>query len=207
LLKTSDPKISPPAARSIRERALIAFVALWLIGISIGSLLLLRYSLKPGAQGTASVQWPADLALARVRGRPTLVMFVHPKCACSRASLSELAVLVADCPSGLSTDIVFADPPGLVRQIESNDLWQSAAEIPDSTLICDRDGAIARRLGAHTSGQVFLYDAQGTLRFSGGITAERAHAGSNAGRLAIEAIIRNEKPIAQATPVFGCSLW
>lgn len=134
-------------------------------------------------------------------------MFVHPNCACSRASLSELAVLAANCPGALSTDIVFADPPGLVRQIESNDLWQSAAEIPDSTLIRDRNGTIARKLGAQTSGQVFLYDADGTLRFSGGITAERAHAGSNAGRSAIEAILHNQKPIAQATPVFGCTLW
>jgi hypothetical protein len=198
---------TPPSKKWSSERLLIGFAAFWLAGVSCGIFSLVRYSLAAGPQTQASMRWPAELGLSRVRGRPTLVMFVHPRCACSRASLSELAVLAANCPNAISSDVVFADPPGLVQRLQATDLWQSAQEIPDCTLIRDHDGAMARTLGAQTSGQVFLYDADGLLRFSGGITDSRGHAGSNAGRLAIEAIIRNETPATHLTPVFGCRLW
>ena len=199
--------LPPPSKKWLSGQLLLGFAALWLTGVSCGIFGLVRYSLVGGPQATAAKNWPAELGLSRVRGRPTLVMFVHPRCVCSRASLSELAVLAADCPEALSSDVVFADPPGLVQRIEGNDLWQKAQEIPNCTLMRDRDGAMARNLGAQTSGQVFLYDADGALRFSGGITDSRGHAGSNTGRSAIEAILRNQQPIAHATPVFGCRLW
>jgi hypothetical protein len=53
---------------------------------------------------------------------------------------------------------------------------------------------------------VILYDAAGRLRFSGGITAARGHAGDNLGRSAIVELLEGDSPTATATPVFGCSL-
>jgi hypothetical protein len=120
--------------------------------------------------------------------------------------MSELAVLEANCGQALSIDILFAEPAGLHEQVETTVLWQSAAQLPGAVLIQDKDAAISRRLGATTSGQVFLYDAGGVLRFSGGITDSRGHAGNNTGRAAIEALVHNQTPAAVNTPVFGCSL-
>ncbi len=69
------------------------------------------------------------------------------------------------------------------------------------------DGALmAAAFGAETSGQVFLYDAQGSLRFSGGITESRGHVGDNAGRAAVEQLLQGKAPVKTRTPVFGCSL-
>ena len=51
-----------------------------------------------------------------------------------------------------------------------------------------------------------LYDAGGQLRFSGGITPARGHAGDNAGRSAIVALVESASSAPVETPVFGCSL-
>ncbi len=47
----------------------------------------------------------------------------------------------------------------------------------------------------------------GTLLFSGGITGARGHAGDNAGRAAIVALLNQLNPATTATNVFGCSLF
>ncbi len=56
-------------------------------------------------------------------------------------------------------------------------------------MLRDDDGAEAKRFGAETSGQTLLYDERGTLAFSGGITGSRGHAGDNAGRASLLALI------------------
>ncbi|WP_321469819.1 hypothetical protein [uncultured Paludibaculum sp.] len=66
--------------------------------------------------------------------------------------------------------------------------------------------SVARIWGASTSGQVFLYDPLGQLRFSGGITAGRGHEGLNAGHSAIVSFLRTGRLATNQAPVFGCSL-
>ena len=56
-------------------------------------------------------------------------------------------------------------------------------------MLRDDDGAEARRFGAETSGQTLLYDEHGALLFSGGITGARGHAGDNAGRASLVALL------------------
>lgn len=74
-------------------------------------------------------------------------------------------------------------------------------------VVNDGDGVEAKRFGAFTSGQALLYDAQGQLRFSGGITDSRGHEGDNAGREAIEAILAGKTATTTLTDVFGCGLF
>jgi len=62
------------------------------------------------------------------------------------------------------------------------------------------------RVGAETSGYVLLYDRSGQLRFRGGITAGRGHAGDNAGEDAVVALVTGRPASRQQTPVYGCSL-
>jgi hypothetical protein len=52
-----------------------------------------------------------------------------------------------------------------------------------------------------------LYDADGVLLFTGGITGARAHAGDNAGRQALVALLNEMKPNGRTATVFGCSLF
>ena len=100
-------------------------------------------------------------------------MLVHPQCTCSRASLAELAELLARARPRPRTFVLFIKPAGFADGWEHTDLWQTASGLPDVTVIRDDEGREAARFGAATSGQTFLYDARGTLLFSGGITAAR----------------------------------
>jgi len=97
-------------------------------------------------------------------------------------------------------------PAGLPEDWEQTDLWRRAAVIPGVDLTRDDDGAEARRFGAATSGQTVVYDGDGHLLFSGGITAARGHEGDNAGRSAIVSLLASRGAEPTSTPVFGCSL-
>jgi hypothetical protein len=86
-------------------------------------------------------------------------------------------------------------------------LWGTASALPNVTVLRDDDGVEAARFGAVTSGQTLLYDANGELIFSGGITGARGHAGDNAGRRALIALLEHKEPFHRLTSVFGCSLF
>jgi hypothetical protein len=90
---------------------------------------------------------------------------------------------------------------------EKTELWNKAAALPETVIVADEDGREAERFGAVTSGQTFLYDASGALLFSGGITGSRGHAGNNAGRASIVALLNRAPAVSASTNVFGCSLF
>ena len=137
--------------------------------------------------------------------RPTLLMFLHPFCPCSQASVDELADLAGRCGDRVSvhavvrrTDFLEKEGPGGIAR--------SLAELPGIKTWQDGGGAEAARFGVRTSGHVLLYDPQGRLAYSGGITASRGHRGENFGRAALLARILGEAGARAANPVFGCPL-
>lgn len=103
--------------------------------------------------------------------------------------------------------VLFLKPAGFNDNWEKTDIWQSAAGIPGVKPIIDYDGVEAGRFHGTTSGQTFLYDAEGRLLFSGGITIARGHAGDNAGRSAIVSLVNTGTAGQTETPVFGCPLF
>jgi hypothetical protein len=76
----------------------------------------------------------------------------------------------------------------------------------DSRILPDPDGRLAASLGGLTSGHVVLYDANGRLRYQGGITASRGHEGTNAGELAVIDALRGGTADTRSLPVFGCPI-
>jgi hypothetical protein len=180
--------------------------AVWLAGVSAGIWTLNRYENAPGAVAAAPEQWPTDSAITRVPGRATLIMLVHPHCACTRASMGELALVMARSQGLVSAYVLFGSPNALTPDWHKTDLWAEAAAIPGVTPIEDTDGQEARRLGAATSGQTLLYDAEGRLQFRGGITDSRGHSGDNAGRSAIMSLLLAGASDVTQTAVFGCPL-
>ena len=103
--------------------------------------------------------------------------------------------------------VLFLKPTGSSTDWEKTDLWQSAARIPGVNVVADDNGIEARRFHAATSGQTALYDIDGRLLFSGGITSARAHEGDNAGRSAIVSLLKNQDSVPTETAVFGCPLY
>lgn len=191
-----------------------ALAALWLGLAGVGLWVLWAYDNRPGTAATAPQRWPSDTRLTRTDSRPTLVFLAHPRCSCTRASLTELAEVLARSTTKPRTYVVFIRPDGFEKNWEKTDLWRRAMALPGVTVTRDDAGAEAARFGAATSGQTLLYDAAGNLIFSGGITGSRAHEGENAGELALIAAINSATPLDSArgkrqarSSVFGCPLF
>jgi hypothetical protein len=179
---------------------------LWFAIIAAGVSLLDWHENKPGIAAAAPTAWPRDSQIQLSDRGNTLVMFAHPRCPCTRASLGELEKIVARCPVGVTPWVVFYKPDQADENWDQTDQCATAAAIPTAHVVRDIDGAEARRFHAITSGQTMLYNQAGELLFSGGITMSRGHAGDNPGRTAIEALLANAKPQNRATPVFGCPI-
>jgi hypothetical protein len=178
----------------------------WLLTVGAGFASLTYYANTPGPVADARVEWPADAGIVRARGGATLVMFVHPQCACSAASVGELARLMAREQGAVDARVLVYAPSAESDRWSHGDLWRAAERIPGVRVSADRNGAQAGRFGAQVSGQTFLYDAAGRLLFSGGITPARGHAGDNAGRRALQRLIEGTTAADAVAPVFGCFL-
>ena len=190
-----------------RPAWMVAAAVLWLTVVVAGFAGLAAYDNQPGTAATPHAHWPAGSALTPDRDRPTLVMLTHPRCTCSRASVAELAEVMARTTRRPKVYVVFMRPGVFPAGWEQTDLWQSAARIPGAVVVRDDDGAEASRFGAATSGQTMLYDARGQLVFSGGITGARGHAGDNNGRASLLAALNHDTTHQPVTPVFGCPLF
>ncbi|HMG19670.1 MAG TPA: hypothetical protein VK607_00080 [Kofleriaceae bacterium] len=187
----------------LSRRFLIAgLISLWVALAVVGSLLLQRYEATPGRTAAAPARWPMASRLAAPRDRPVLVVFAHPECSCSRATLAELAEIASEAGAACDITVVVDDD---VPDPSSSELVVRARAIPGVRIVIDRDHAEAARFGALTSGFTVLYRGDGRLAFAGGITDGRGQAGRSAGRAQITALLRG-RHAAPATPVFGCEL-
>ncbi|MEI6805673.1 MAG: hypothetical protein WCK49_04110 [Myxococcaceae bacterium] len=181
----------------------------WLICIAAvicGLGALWDYSNKPGLPATAQSLWPTNAHFLRDPNFPTLVMFIHPRCDCSEASMSELNQITAQINSKLNTVIIFVTAPNSDNSWKNTALWAGAKLIPNAQILLDKGALEADRFGAKTSGQVLLYDKQGHLVFSGGITNTRGHLGDSSGKTAVISFVNENRLDHPSTPVFGCVL-
>jgi hypothetical protein len=168
---------------------------------------MLAYEHTPGETFEARRRWPTTSLLDLATGQPTLLMFVHPLCPCSRASLAELEKFAAQFHDRVAMRIIFVQPPNKESEWDHTDLWSTAERIPGAVLHRDTSGAEAARFEVTTSGETLLYSSQGALLFHGGMTASRGHQGENAGRTAISDLIGTGQSDYHKTPVFGCALF
>ncbi len=134
-----------------------------------------------------------------------LVMAIHPKCPCTRASLSELDRLLTKCPTPPYCEVL------IYRPTEETDAWADTLNVQQVKRLpvvytVDLAGEKASKMGIHTSGGVVLYSPQGEPRFYGGITPSRNHVGDNAGLMAIRTLLRGEDPGIETSPVYGCPI-
>jgi hypothetical protein len=193
-----------------KQSVIIAAVMVWIPAVAFGINVLWKYSTTPGRPGTPPLMWPANVPVDRTKGHASLLMFAHPQCPCTSASLGELAIILAHFQGKLDADVFFYLPASQPSSWARSDLWTTASAIPGVHVFEDREAQMAQSFGAFTSGQTLLYDPEGRLLFKGGITAYRGHSGDNAGRSAITALLQ-EGPTSQVvlpvvTHVLGCSL-
>jgi hypothetical protein len=197
----------PLVQKSRKNLYLTAFLGVaWLVSVVFGLRILLNYESAPGVVGVVPQTWPSASGIQLSPNRPTLVMLAHPHCPCTRASVGELAQIMAHVQGKVDAYVLFYKPKESGADWDDTDLRKSAAAIPGVTTLSDVDGLEARRLGAETSGHTLLFGRDQRLLFSGGITQSRGHAGDNAGENAILSLVNNQHAARRKTFVFGCSL-
>ena len=184
----------------------ICIYTLWLCAVGTGLVMILDYENASGSAGTAPAHWLSGTQIPIDHNRDTLIMFAHPRCPCTRASLEELNHLLARSNGRIAAYVFFFSPPGYPADWTRTDLWWSAAAIPGVTVQEDVDDALARKFGAETSGYILLYNPHGQLLFRGGITGSRGHAGDNVGEDAIISLATGQTTSVTQTPVYGCPL-
>jgi hypothetical protein len=192
---------------SLNRIAIPALLLTWLAAVSAGFAVLLRYKTNPGEAERPPVLWPRESRLQGPSGRQaTLVLFAHPQCPCTHASVSELARLMSSVSEQLTAQVVIVRPSGVAEKWDDTELLRRAATVPRVAVIRDEGGAEALRFRALASGLVLLYDGQGRLRFAGGITSSRGHEGDSFGRRRILAVLAGASVDREDAPVFGCAL-
>lgn len=195
-----------------------SLATVWLIAVASGLWALMSYANRPGEQGQPLATWPETSGVARSDIKPTLILFAHPQCPCTEATLAELSWLMSRCADNLECHVLFLQPSQEDETWSRSYLWDDAAAIRGVSVAADPDGRIASQFGVRTSGHALLYDPQGKLIFEGGITASRGHRGDSPGRKALLSLIDVERgtpassqprqePVATcSTCVFGCPL-
>lgn len=181
---------------------------LWATAVLVGFTALTSYEFDAGTSAQAPQRWPADASITPASAHGTLLVFAHPRCPCTRATVRELEQLLHRAAGTVETTVFFVQPEGYdAAWVQEADLWRLAERIPGVTPYVDVHATEARRFGAITSGQVLFYDATHALQFSGGITASRGHEGDNIGRRAVIDLIHGRSPKHPSPPVFGCVLY
>jgi hypothetical protein len=190
-------------------------LVLWLCAVGFGTFYLKDYENTPGGE-TAShpAIFPSDSSIERDSELPMLLVFAHPHCPCTRATIRELAKLMTAAEGRLMARVLFIKPSDFSADWTQTDLWENAAAIPGVSVALDDAGSEAAIFGAETSGIALLYDRAGNLLFQGGITASRGHEGDNDGRRSIVDFVtkdtaisgRQQPPPRGETFVYGCPL-
>jgi hypothetical protein len=195
-----------------RRCAQFVLFGVWILALSAGWCWMTNFQFASETVSDESLapKWPAGSKLGSVPNRPTLVLFLHPRCPCSRASLGELERLFASLQKeriALPDIAVVATVPEIhSSEWTETETMRRAAQLPDARVFIDSAGFEAKRFGAVTSGTIMFFDASGRRLYTGGVTVARGIEGQNAGLDAIESLVRGKTVAATNIPVFGCRL-
>jgi hypothetical protein len=197
--------VPPIGARGSTGRWL-SVSGLWLVLVLCGMVALERYASTPAARATGALRWPEASRIRRDLQRPELVLFAHPHCPCTRATVAELSRLMAALSGKLAAHLVFTRPAGVEPGWEQGALLTRARHVPGLSVELDDREREADLFGARTSGEAFLYNVRGELVFHGGITPARGHEGDSVGSGQIKALVNTGASDRGESAVFGCEL-
>lgn len=196
----------------MKSKVIIASaVTIWISICAFLTAQLVEFGTKPGEQALVMNNFPAASKLKLANGKFTIVAFLHPQCPCSKASVAELEELMEKCGQNANAYALFLKPVGCLEKFAKSDLFEQTSKIKNVQSIVDENGQEADIFGSRTSGQMMVYNPEGHLVFSGGITSARGHFGENRGLdAAIQSISEQKKPTPNTfncTDVYGCPLF
>lgn len=182
------------------------FLILWLAAVAWPLSQLISFDTTEGVSGPSIMTWPRDsgIRIDLPSSRHTLLLFLHGRCSCSRASVHELEQIVGQVRQRLNVHVILYRPP--VGSETEEELWVRARAIPGVTVHWDKGGTEARRFASLTSGDALLWSPRGELLYRGGLTASRGHIGDSPGRRAILSFLQTGTSATERAPVFGCPI-
>lgn len=184
-----------------------ALFVLWACGVASGFWVLTEYEVRPAGLAAAPAEWPTASRIQRSAKGGTLLMFVHPHCPCSQASLVELAAILEQHEESVGVHLLFVRPDGVDANWTNTRLRRIAAQIPGAMAHDDARGDEAVLFAANTSGEVLFYDACGRLAFHGGVTAARGHYGASTSSELLSSLLEAKSiKRGECTAVYGCPL-
>lgn len=199
---------APTKALYLYEKTMGRSFTIWLMSIVIATGALWAYEKTPGPIGSQPMNWPTNSLLHQRKGAGVVLLFVHPQCPCSAATLKNFDALPK--PEHFDFSVVFTMP------IDAEDTWKEtsnvrlASRIPSCQVYFDQNGTITKQFGVSTSGHCLAYDSDHVLRFTGGLTVSRGHEGDNQGMtglsdvLALTTTPQSAHPASY--PIYGCPL-
>ena len=196
-------------ATARRRNTLMCLLTLWGGAVAVGTVWTIRLDARPGSMGHPPRDWNSSSRIQADTTRPTLLVFLHPKCPCSRATFALLLELIDRFEERVAVHLVQLEPPAALpswgRSFYENTL---AARHSHVRIDHDPGGIEAKRFGVETSGHVLLFSVSGMLLFSGGITPSRTLAEENQGFQRLIAIVsgRAESKVESSPAVYGCPL-
>ena len=202
---------TPPTRKNDRlSWPLGAALVAWIAAAVAGWYGISAYGFKGDPQATTDIvsQWPAESSIAQMTGRPTLMLFLHPKCPCSRATVAELERLPVLVPVDALPNVcvVAAAPRSSGDRWWSNQFLERVERLPNARLVRDAGGVETALFGARISGTVLLFDANGNRLYAGGVTMSRGHAGDNVGLQAVTDLLVNHDANVSPIPPLGCDM-
>jgi hypothetical protein len=93
-----------------RSTIVIAAGAAWVTAVAAGFCLVNGHAATPGRSGIRTRDWPVESPVVADPTRANLVMLIHPRCPCSRASLAGLEKILTVCRSYLVAHVFFLEP-------------------------------------------------------------------------------------------------
>jgi hypothetical protein len=189
-----------------KPRSLAAWsgIAAWVALVGSGFAVLAEYASTPGEVGSV----PTSRPVAASTVGPEVLLFAHPRCPCTRASLLELIRLVRE--NDATATVVFWQP---ATEAENLPEWRQSETIrlaegePKICVRFDAGGSLTKQYGVVTSGHCLAYDRHGDLRFSGGLTPGRGHEGLTTSQQQLAKLLSGNVTNSQVSfPVFGCRI-
>ena len=166
---------------------------------------MLQHTYQPAATGSIPDRWPqSNLAVSTDGYR--IIVFAHPFCPCTQATLDQLDESLTRLPANTSVHVVFSTAGLPPEQIDRSRSLRFARQIKGVAVHRDDTGEETQKFGATISGEVVAFDPSGRRVFHGGITAGRGHRGASTGQDQMESLILGRCRTPCSAPVFGCSL-
>jgi hypothetical protein len=183
----------------------LVMAGIWLCGIGWTWTALNIHTFRPEQTVSVIMLHPEKQPQAIIP-KSRIVMFAHPLCPCTRASLIKLGEVALQVKDQSQIRVVFVTRGLNPEDVTTSKTLALARQLKHVTTELDESGTEECLYQATVSGEVFAFDAQGERIFHGGLTSGRGHLGVASSQEYLEQLITGKATEPLDAAVYGCRL-